>query len=151
MDGKERRRRILMLKEQIETLFEHYLTAFKAYDLNAVVACYHQSCTLHTPDKLVLIKCIDDCRQEFNDIFSQLQQAKIGDIKALNASYTLITEELLVVSIDWAFIDEQGEIFADFCAIYHLALIDDELKIINVVSHELSNSLTLEQPLELTR
>lgn len=137
-----------LLTEKVTNLFKGYLLAFKAYNLNNAVACYHLPCTLNTPDKLVHLKDNNDCLKEFGEIFAQLKHAKTSDIKVLKASYSLITEKLLLVCIDWEFIDEQGEVFADFCAVYHVALINDELKIINVVSHDLSNSLMLEEPLK---
>ncbi len=139
-----------MLTLAIENLFNDYLIAFKNYNLDNVVKCYHLPCTLNTPDKVLFLTSIDACRQEFTDIFAQLKEANTSKIIAHKASYALITEDLLLASIDWAFIDEQGEIFADFCAIYHLALVENELKIINVVSHDLSNSLTLAHEFKLT-
>jgi hypothetical protein len=51
------------------------------------------------------------------------------------------------VCIDWDFIDGQGQVFADFTAFYHVVDINDTLKIINVISHELESSLTLAKPL----
>jgi hypothetical protein len=132
--------------KQIETLFEHYLVAFSHYDLDAVVACYHIPCTLHTPDKMVLVKNIDDCRQALNEIFIQLKQANTAKIVARNASYMSINDNLLLACVDWDFIDDQGQIFADFCAYYHISVLDgpeQKLSIVNVVSHELSNSLPL--------
>ncbi len=138
-----------MATKDIVSLFKNYLAAFKRYDLDEVAKCYHLPCTLHTPDKVVLLKDSNTCKQEFDDIFTQLQQAKTSDIIARKASYSLVTQRLFLVSVDWEFIDEQGEIFADFCAVYHLVLVNGGLKIINVVSHELSNSLTLDNPFEL--
>ncbi len=138
-----------MQTKKIAELFKAYLSAFKNYDLDKVVACYHLPCTLNTPDKVVLLKDIKTCQQEFSDIFTQLEQAKTSDIIAEKASYSLLSENLFFACIDWTFIDGQGEIFADFCAIYHLTLINNELKIINVISHDLSNSLTLDYPFVL--
>jgi len=135
--------------KKIVSLFNGYLDAFKSYDLGKVASCYHLPCTLHTPDKAVLLKDANSCLHEFSDIFTQLQQAKTSDIIARRASYSLITDNLLFASVDWEFIDDQGEIFADFCAIYHLISIDNELKIINVVSHDLSNSISLDYPFML--
>lgn len=138
-----------MHTKKIATLFKHYLTAFKKYDLSGVVSCYHIPCTLHTPEKVVLLEDLSAFEQEFNDIFTQLKQAQMSDICATKASYTKITERLLLVSIDWVFVDGQGEVFADFCAVYHLTFNKNELEIINVVSHDLSNSLTLAQSFSL--
>ena len=140
-----------MQQQQIEHLFDNYLTAFKNYDLDAVVACYHLPCTLHTPDKIVLVNNDDDCRQEFADIFTQLKQASTSKIIARKASYLAVTEQLLLACVDWDFINEQSEVFADFCAYYHIVESSDEqkLKIINVVSHELSNSLLLAIPFSI--
>jgi len=132
--------------QQIENLFNQYLTAFSAYDLDAVVACYHTPCTLHTPDKIVLVNSIDDCRQALNDIFTQLKQANTAKIVARSASYMSINDDLLLACVDWDFIDEQGQVFADFCAYYHISIVNSakqELAIVNVVSHELVNSLSL--------
>ena len=132
--------------QQIKTLFDHYLAAFSAYDLDAVVACYHLPCTLHTPDKIVLVESIDDCRQELDDIFTQLKQANTAKIVAKKASYMSINNDLLLACIDWVFIDEQAQVFADFCAYYHLSTLnrpEQKLAIVNVVSHELVNSLPL--------
>ena len=125
------------------SFFTNYVTAFKNYDLSKVVACYHLPCTLNTPDKVVLLTAPKQCEQEFSDIFTQLQQAKTSNIIAKKASYSMITKALMLVCIDWDFIDGQGEVFADFCAIYHLILIEGELKIINVVSHDLSSTIEL--------
>jgi hypothetical protein len=132
--------------QQIENLFNQYLSAFRAYDLDAVVACYHIPCTLHIPDKIVLVNSIDDCRQELNDIFTQLKQANTAKIVARSASYMSINDDLLLACVNWEFIDEQGQVFADFCAYYHISIVGStrqELAIVNVVSHELSNSLPL--------
>ena len=132
--------------KQIETLFEHYLVAFSHCDLDAVVACYHIPCTLHTPDNMVLVKNIDDCRQALNEIFIQLKQANTTKIVARNASYMSINDNLLLACVDWDFIDDQGQVFADFCAYYHISILDgpeQKLSIVNVVSHELSNSVPL--------
>jgi len=132
--------------QQIESLFDNYLAAFSTYDLDSVVACYNIPCTLHTPDKIVLVNSIDDCRQELNDIFTQLKQANTANIVARKASYMSINDELLLACVDWDFIDEQGQVFADFCAYYHISILNSskqKLAIVNVVSHELSNSLSL--------
>ena len=135
-----------METQQIEALFDNYLAAFSAYDLDAVVACYHLPCTLHTPEKIVLVDSIDECRQEFNDIFTQLKQANTAKIIARKASYMMINDRLLLACVDWDFIDEQGEVFADFCAYYHISVVNSttqKLAIVNVVSHELVNSKSL--------
>ncbi|PCI52373.1 MAG: hypothetical protein COB45_13265 [Gammaproteobacteria bacterium] len=135
-----------MKTQQIKTLFDNYLAAFSAYDLDAVVACYHIPCTLHTPDKIVLVNSIDDCRQELNDIFTQLKQAHTAKIVARKASYMSVNDDLLLACVDWEFVDEQGQVFADFCAYYHISILNSpkhKLAIVNVVSHELDNSLSL--------
>ena len=135
-----------MTTQQIETLFNKYLAAFKSYDLDSVIACHHLPCTLHTPDKIVLVNSIDDCKQEFNDIFTQLKQANTAKIVAQKSSYMTINTGLLLVCIEWDFIDEQDQVFTDFCAYYHVSVLSgdkQELAIVNVVSHELVNALPL--------
>lgn len=131
------------------SFFTNYLTAFITYDLTEVVGCYHLPCTLHTPDKAVLLTDITMCKQEFSDIFAQLQQAKTSDIIARKSSYSIVTNDLVLVCINWDFIDDQGEVFADFCAIYHLACIKTKWGIISVTSHDLSNAIVLAHPFDI--
>jgi hypothetical protein len=132
--------------KKIALFFKNYLTSFKHYDLINITACYHLPCTLHTPDQIMLLKSMEACQQELSNIFNQLKQEEISNIIAKKASYSVITDDVFLVNIDWEFLDGQGEVFTDFCAIYHLILIDNELKIINIVSHDLSNSQSLDYP-----
>ena len=136
--------------EKITVFLKKYLLAFKRYDLNKVVACYYLPCVLHTPDQIVLLRNDKACQQELTNIFNQLQQAKTSDIIASNTSYSVVTDNVFIVNVDWKFLDEHGEIFTDFCTIYHLILIDNKLKIMSVVSHELSNSQSFDYPFMLT-
>ncbi|MEW6982004.1 hypothetical protein AAD001_05065 [Colwelliaceae bacterium 6471] len=139
-----------MLSEQLTRIFQDYLTAFKRYDLDAVFKCYHLPCTLQTPDKVLQINHSQEFEHAFNDIFEQLRQAKTKDVFATCASYLSLNDNIALVCIDWAFIDQKDEVFADFCAIYHVVVMDDGVKIINVVSHDLSNSIKLTHSLDIT-
>ncbi|MDP7592673.1 MAG: hypothetical protein QF552_08265 [Litorilituus sp.] len=140
-----------MLKQKLEVLFGQYLNAFERYDLDKVCDCYHLPCTLNTPDKIVLINDVKQCEQEFSAIFTQLAQANTDKIIARKASYMHLNENLVIACIDWDFVDDKAQVFADFSAFYHISvtysdsakITIQELKIINVVSHELSNSISL--------
>jgi len=128
---------------KLQQLFKNYQNAFRQYDFDGVVSCYHLPCTLNTPDKIVLLSTPADCQQEFAAIFTQLKEASTSAITAKRASFEQISEQLYLVCIDWDFIDGQGQVFADFAAIYHVLDTGEALKIVNVVSHELESSLTL--------
>lgn len=136
-----------MHKIKLKQLFKHYQKAFLHYDIDALSCCYHLPCTLNTPDKIVLLSNLSDCHEEFDTVFTQLKQAKTSDIIAKQACFEQISKQLYLVCIDWDFIDGQGQVFADFTAIYHVLDNEGVLKIINVTSHELDSSLTLTAPL----
>jgi hypothetical protein len=136
-----------MSQIKLQNLFKYYQEAFINYDLDGVSSCYHLPCTLNTPDKIVLLSNALDCEQEFSAIFTQLQQANTSNVVAKKASFSQVSKQLYLVCIDWDFIDEQGNVFADFAAIYHVLETNEALKIVNVVSHELDSSLTLAKPL----
>jgi hypothetical protein len=136
-----------MTASKLQNLFTQYQKSFLAYDIEGVMDCYHLPCTLNTPDKIVLLSNESDCHNEFSEIFEQLKQAVTSDVFAKKASYVEVSKKLYLVCIDWSFIDGQGQVFADFSAVYHVVDIDDTLKIINVISHELQSSLTLAKPL----
>ena len=139
-----------MLSQRIQTLFDQYITGFKNTDLRQVKACYHLPCTLNTPDKIVFIETEQALSQEFENIFTQLKQAKTTNIIGHHASYSVLSPQLILVCVDWDFIDSNGETFADFSAFYHIIDLDGHLKIINVVSHELEQSKVLQHTFELT-
>jgi len=132
-----------MKNEQLENLFQEYISAFKQYDLSAVQLCYQLPCSLHTPEKIAYLHNSDSFTQEFKDIFTVLQHAKTENIIATQASYNQSVGTSLDVCIDWAFIDSKNEVFADFTAFYHVIKVEQDLKILSVVSHDLSNSIAL--------
>ena len=133
---------------KLQNLFEHYQNAFLAYDIDQVISCYHLPCTLNTPDKIVLLLNDSDCYDEFSEIFTQLKSVKTSNVLAKKASYEQISEQLYLVCIDWDFIDGQGDVFADFAAVYHVLDIAGTFKIFNVISHGLENSLALANQLQ---
>jgi len=136
-----------MSKIKLQQLFKQYQNSFINYELDEVSRCYHLPCTLNTPDKIVLLSSLADCQTEFGSIFTQLKEANTSNVIAKKASFEQMSEQLYLVCIDWDFIDGQGQVFADFAAIYHVLDTGDALKIVNVVSHELESSLTLTEPL----
>jgi hypothetical protein len=138
-----------MNESALVNLLQRYIKAFKCYDLLTLIDCYHLPCTLHTPDKIVYLLNEADLKQEFIEIFSVLQNAKISEIKITKASFHESLNGALDLCVDWAFIDDKGDVFADFCAFYHLIKIEQKFKIISVVSHELSNSVELSTKLLL--
>lgn len=136
----------MSISEKLAYLFERYQKAFIRYDIEELRACYHLPCTLNTPEQITLLSTETDCQQEFEAIFSQLQAGNISKVIAKNASFEQVSPQLYLVCIDWDFIDENDETFADFSAIYHLLSNDSQLKIVNVTSHDLECSLTLSNP-----
>jgi hypothetical protein len=131
------------ITNKLERLFKGYQDAFIGYDIDKLSACYHLPCTLNTPEQITLLNSSDDFKNEFETIFSQLKEGNISSVVVKNSTYSQMTEQLYLVCIDWDFIDEQGEIFADFAAIYHVIDVNGELKIVNVTSHDLECTLTL--------
>ncbi|NQY64110.1 MAG: hypothetical protein HRT38_10330 [Alteromonadaceae bacterium] len=140
-----------MLLSKLQTLFNDYLAGFRGYNIAQLQTCYHLPCTLNTPDNIVLVKNEQALASELGKILAQLKQGDIETILPVSASYEAINENLALVSIDWHFIDNNGQMFADFCAIYHVQINAESAEIINVASHELSNSLSLANPLLIHR
>ena len=97
----------------------------------------------------MVLTTVEECEHELSRIFTQLKEANTCKVTVRKASYLPVTADLSLVCVDWNFVDTQGEAFADFCAYYHIMGskgTKPEFKIINVVSHELSNSLSLPIP-----
>jgi len=138
-----------VLTKLLQTLFKNFIAGFKGYNLEQVSACYHIPCTLNMPDNIIFVNNEQGIANELSLIFTQLKQAKANNIKAVKASYQLVAKNIVLVSIDWHFIDESNQLFADFCGVYHIQINGEKLKIINVASHELANSLNLENALTL--
>ena len=139
-----------MDKQRLETFYQDYLSALSLYDLNALSLCYQLPCTLTLPEKILVLENKKDFFQEFTAIFEQLKVACLKEIQVLNASFSEINKNLVLVSIDWAFIDKNDDVFADFCAFFHLAFVNAQYKIVSVSSHELASAKTLTHLLNFT-
>ncbi|TYK65483.1 hypothetical protein [Colwellia echini] len=130
---------------KLQQLFQSYQEAFIEYDIDKVSRCYHLPCTLNTPEQITLLNSKEDCESEFSTIFSQLKEGNISRIVAQKASFSVVTDSLSLVCVDWDFIDADGEVYADFTAIYHVVQQGEKLEIINVTSHDLECSLSLDE------
>ena len=138
-----------MYKRAIEQLFQRYLTAFHQQNMLDMRSCYQLPCILHTPDKVELMADNNSFEQAFLDIFTVLSHAQIKRFIALKASFSVLSEHLLIACVDWQFIDAKGDVFTDFSAFYHIALNDEQWQIFNVVSQELSQSITLNDTFDI--
>ena len=132
-----------MLKQQIERLFSAYLAAFNKANIGAMRNCYALPCTLSTPDELKLIDNDSGFEQAFIDIFQQLQSAQVTKIKASKASFTELNNSLVSAVVDWQFYNNNQQLFTEFTALYQIAKIDGCWAIINVVSHDIGQSVKL--------
>ncbi len=137
------------MQKKLEKLFQQYIEAFSEYDLNKVARCYQLPCSLSTPDRMIVVENEHAFNQEFSDIFQQLLQANTQQINALNASYLALNSHLALTCVDWAFINDEGETFADFSAFYHIDIREDNGKIISVSSFDLSQSQQFSSTLDI--
>jgi hypothetical protein len=140
-----------MLEQALIILFKDYISAFEKYDLTAARTCYHLPCTLHTPDKIAYLSDRESFDKEFEEIFIVLKHAKTKKIIPTAASYNNSANSSVDICVDWAFIDDNDEVFADFTAFFHVIKIAEQFKIVSVVSHDLTNSIELALPLTLIR
>ncbi|MBA6302541.1 hypothetical protein [Colwellia sp. MB02u-14] len=140
-----------MLERALIKLFKDYISAFEDCNLAAARACYHLPCTLHTPDKIAYLVDSETFNQEFENIFTVLKHANTQKIVPTIASYNQSANGSVDICIDWAFIDNDDEIYADFTAFFHIVKIAEAFKIVSVVSHDLTNSVELAIPLVLVR
>lgn len=140
-----------MLEQALIKLFKDYISAFEQCNLIAARACYQLPCTLHTPDKIAYLSNVEEFNKEFEEIFTVLKHANTKKIIPTTASYNLAANSSIDICIDWAFIDNNNEVFADFTAFFHVIKIAEHFKIANVVSHDLTNSVELALPLQLVR
>lgn len=139
-----------MLKNQLEALFNYYHKAFKRQNISDVLNCYHFPCTLVTPDRLVLLKNVKEAAQEFDQIFTSINDLDIHTFKALDSSFEHICDSIIAVNIHWQFFNTRNDIIADFFALYHILKNEQKLKIFQVISHEVESSISLPFPLNLT-
>jgi len=135
--------------DKLEQLFHTYLHAFINYDISAVSECYQDVCSLTTPDKMLVIETKGEFEQEFQMIFTQLRQAGMTDVKALNASCISVGNNIVLACVDWAFYDNDKNVFADFSAFYHLEYQQGCYKIFSVNSQDLSQSKQFTQNLNI--
>lgn len=137
------------MNNKLQSFIQGYLECFKHYDIKTLQKYYCLPCTLSTPDKLVLVTTNEKFEQEFLQIFTQLKQANTVEFRFSNISYTKVNNEFITLGGHWVFINDQQETFAEFFACYHLLKENDNIKIVNVISHEVENTVTFTEKLVL--
>jgi len=142
-----------LLTVQLQQLFSRYNQAFKTQSITEVLSCYQFPCTLITPDRIVLLANDEEAEQEFKQIFLGIDEASITSFKSLEASYAQISSDIVAVNVHWQFFASNDTIIADFYALYHIlksgiTKSEQQLKIFQVISHEVESSLTF--PFNLT-
>jgi len=138
-----------LISSIITQLYRQYIESFSRLDINAVKQCYVLPCTLSTPDKVVLLDNESTFEQEFSDIFNMLKQENITGFKTSNASFSQINDNLVVVNVDWQFLQQANNLFTEFTAIYHLTKCNDEFKIATVISQDINQAISLEHSLTI--
>lgn len=136
-----------MLEKPLIQLFHRYIHAFNTFNVKDMLSCCTLPCVLHTPDKIAYLSDESLFINEFTQIFQLLQGAGVVQVLSSAASYSEVNPNLCIVNISWAFIDKNNDIYTDFSAFYHVAIQNNEYKITNVISHELSNAVTLDKAL----
>lgn len=124
------------ISQALQSLFKHYVAAFEQFNVAQAMSCYRSPCSLSTPDNLKVLNDEVQLKAEFEDIFSQLKGLGFKKVIAEKASYSKVTDELTLVNVLWQFFDENNQMFTDFTALYHVAGQEDDLSIVNVISHE---------------
>lgn len=138
-----------MLKQQIERLFDTYLQAFHHTDIESVRACYVLPCTLSTPDELKLVVDTEQFNQAFTDIFAQLEAASVTKIRASKASFNQLSDIVVSAAVEWQFYDDSEALFTEFTALYQLIKINSDWAIINVISHDISQSIAFSETFQI--
>ena len=134
------------LTSKIEQFFHDFIDGFKTNNIKQLQGCYHFPCTLNTPDHIDIIVNEEQLTAYLDAIFAQLENEQFSQLQISNAHYTVMNNELILASIDWAFIDAAGEVFSQFSAFYHLACKNTQFSIMNAVSHDIKNSQKLMVP-----
>ena len=122
----------------IETLFSNYLAAFMRNDLKALQALYSLPCMLATPDEVKWLTSSESFKSSFNDIFTQLNHANVATIDYSRASYCQLSSTLVNACVEWQFVDGNNQVFAQFCAFYVIHLFNEQWRIVNVTSFDIS-------------
>ena len=136
-------------KQRLEAFFQQFLLSFAEKDTTQFSELYHLPCTLYSPDDIVLLNSKEQFDRKFGQIFQQLTEVNLSAIKLLNGCFQITSQNLYLVNIGWQLFDDSEQLISEFCAIYHIADIEQELQIINVMSQELSAMLTLPHSLSL--
>jgi len=135
----------------ITQLFSAYVDAFENFDIESALACYQIPCSLSMPDELKILQDKSELTNEFDDIFTQLKGLGFSRVIAHQASYQAINSDLILAIVHWQFFDQQGQMFTDFTALYHLIRDEESLRITNVISHQATEYTSLSHNLEITR
>jgi len=136
--------------QAITNLFTSYLAAFKRADKAALSNAYFLPCSLSTPTEVKFIRQKVELDEVITEILMQIEQSQTQNIDICSLSYEQLNTNQYIACAHWQFKNHDKQVFADFCAFYHIEIKQDKVAFRHVISHENDQLKTFVNTIEIT-
>lgn len=135
--------------QAIINLFLTCLSSFRAVDSLSIKEVYALPCTLSTPTEFKFIRLQRELDEVITEIMEQLTTAQMEQVRICALSYESLVENQYIACAHWQFETENKQVFADFCAFYHIEVNKDKCLFRHVNSQEVDQLKTFAHSIEI--
>ena len=132
------------MKEQLQQLFQSYITGLSYCEIDTLAECYTLPCTLTSADQVVVITSEEQLDEEVGKMTSWIDESDVASICVVAASYLQQDENLAIAECEWKFIDQDENTISEFSTLFHIQVFEKQAKIIHVNSHD--NQISVDLP-----
>lgn len=132
------------MKEELQQLFQSYITGLSYREIDTLAECYALPCTLTSADQVVVITSEEQLIEEVSKMTSWIDESGVSSICVVAASYLPQDENLAIAECEWKFIDEDENTISEFSTLFHIQVSKKQAKIIHVNSHD--NQISVDLP-----
>lgn len=132
------------MKEELQQLFQSYVTGLSYREIDTLAECYALPCTLTSADQVVVITSEERLNQEVENMTSWIEESGVSSICLVAASYFEQDESTAIAVCEWKFVDQDENTISEFSTLFHIQVSEKRAKIIHVNSHD--NQISVDLP-----
>ena len=133
-------------EERVTRFFESYRHDFERFDVDAIASHFGFPCHVTGDGDAVDLRCVSD-REEWLGTLTMLldlyRKFGVRTANIISATTTAISDRVLQASMHWSLRNAADEEIYDFRALYTLAEIEGELRIVGIAHDEVPKIMAL--------
>mgnify|MGYP005989333965 CR=1 FL=1 len=121
------------INERCNDFFVQYATAIKNFDLNELKSSYALPFIVVSDEPKSVISFDQELENKIKQFLIEVKNSAVVDIQPKIQKTLVLAEQMIFVSINWSYRDENSQILHEYINSYMLSDTDSELKIVTLI------------------